>query len=164
MTAKVSIRPFEASDLPRLQAIREAAFQPVFRSFREIVGEPIAATAFAAAESEQAALLDKLCQPGSGQRVFVALKDADIVGFVCVSLDQERKIGEIGLNAVHPSHGGRGIGSQLYRFALDVMRDAGMTVATVGTGGDPSHAPARRAYEKAGFGLAIPSLSLYKRL
>jgi hypothetical protein len=39
-----------------------------------------------------------------------------------------------------------------------------MAVATVSTGGDPSHAPARRAYEKAGFGPAIPSVSLYKLL
>ena len=37
-------------------------------------------------------------------------------------------------------------------------------VATVGTGGDPSHAPARRAYETAGFGPAIPSLTLYRLL
>ena len=34
----------------------------------------------------------------------------------------------------------------------------------VGTGGDPSHAPARRAYEKAGFGPAIPSLYYYRAL
>jgi hypothetical protein len=31
------------------------------------------------------------------------------------------------------------------------MREAGMKVATVGTGGDASHAPARAAYEKIGF-------------
>jgi hypothetical protein len=39
-----------------------------------------------------------------------------------------------------------------------------MALATVGTGGDPSHAPARRAYAKAGFGPAIPSLTLYRLL
>jgi hypothetical protein len=37
------------------------------------------------------------------------------------------------------------------------MKEAGMQVATVSTGGDPSHAPARRAYEKAGFTASIPS-------
>ena len=34
--------------------------------------------------------------------------------------------------------------------ALDWIRTSGIGVAMVGTGGDPGHAPARRAYEKAG--------------
>ena len=53
------IRPFQQADLPTLQKIREAAFAPVFASFRKLVGEEIAQVAFAAAEEEQAALLDK---------------------------------------------------------------------------------------------------------
>ena len=31
------------------------------------------------------------------------------------------------------------------------MRSRGMDIAVVETGGDPGHAPARAAYEKAGF-------------
>jgi len=164
MTAELSIRPFDASDLPRLHEIREAAFRPVFRSFRDIVGEEIAGAAFAAAEAEQAAHLDDLCKPESASELFVAEMGSQIVGFVAVSLDHEKKIGEIGLNAVYPDHAGQGIGTRLYAFAVNRMRDAGMAIATVGTGGDPSHMPARRAYEKAGFGAAIPSLWLYRRL
>jgi hypothetical protein len=52
----------------------------------------------------------------------------------------------------------------MYRHVLARMREGGMAVASVGTGGDPSHAPARRAYAKAGFGPAIPSLTLYTLL
>jgi hypothetical protein len=33
-----------------------------------------------------------------------------------------------------------------------------------GTDGEESHAPARRAYEKAGFGPAAPSVYLFKAL
>jgi GNAT superfamily N-acetyltransferase len=65
---------------------------------------------------------------------------------------------------VHPHHAGHGIGTALYEFALDHMRQSGMAVATVGVGGDPSHAPARHAYTKAGFGAAIPSLWMYRLL
>lgn len=36
--------------------------------------------------------------------------------------------------------------------------------ATVGTGGDPSHAAARRAYEKAGFDAVIPSVWMFRKL
>jgi hypothetical protein len=52
----------------------------------------------------------------------------------------------------------------MYEFVMERMKQGGMAVATVGTGGDPGHLPARRAYEKAGFGPAVPSLYLYKLL
>jgi ribosomal protein S18 acetylase RimI-like enzyme len=92
------------------------------------------------------------------------LSDHLIVGFVSFSLDQTKRIGEIGLNAVHPDHAGQGIGTMLYDFAIDRMRGAGMLLATVGVGGDPNHGPAQRAYRKAGFGPAIPSLWMYRVL
>ncbi len=57
-----------------------------------------------------------------------------------------------------------GLGEKLYAFALRRMKEAGMKVATVGTGGDEAHGPARRAYEKVGFAAAVPSLYLYKSI
>jgi hypothetical protein len=39
-----------------------------------------------------------------------------------------------------------------------------MLAATVATGGDASHAPARRAYQKAGFEAQIPSVWMCRRL
>lgn len=39
MATNVSIRSFEAADLGVVQRIRAVAFEPAFRSFREIVGE-----------------------------------------------------------------------------------------------------------------------------
>ncbi|MDH3579751.1 MAG: GNAT family N-acetyltransferase [Hyphomicrobiales bacterium] len=162
--ADVEIRGFKASDLDDLQEIRALAFAPVFRSFREIVGASIADVALASLEAEQAELLANACKAKSPEQVFVGELDGAIVGFVSISLDQKNKTGEIGLNAVHPDHAGQGIGTRLYEFALGEMKAAGMEVATVGVGGDPSHAAARRAYEKAGFGPAIPSLWMYRSL
>jgi hypothetical protein len=43
------------------------------------------------------------------------------------------------------------------------MRESGMRVAMIGTGGDPGHAPARRAYDKAGY-TALPSVQYFKAL
>lgn len=160
----VEIRAFQASDLAALQAIRARAFTPVFRSLRQILGARIAEVALKDAEKEQEKLLAELCAADTSQRVFVACRDGQPVGFAAVSLDHDRKLGEIGLNAVDPAHAGRGIGTALYRRALEEMKAAGMQVATVGTGGDPSHAPARRAYEKAGFGPMLPSQWLYREL
>jgi hypothetical protein len=51
----------------------------------------------------------------------------------------------------------------LTAFALERMKDAGMSVAMVEAGGDPGNAPARRTYEKAGFGL-LPVTRYFKKL
>ncbi|HEY5869291.1 MAG TPA: GNAT family N-acetyltransferase, partial [Candidatus Tectomicrobia bacterium] len=87
-----------------------------------------------------------------------------VVGFVAIRLNHDTYVGEIGLNAVHPAHAGQGVGTTMYAFAIARMQEAGMHVATVATGGDPSHAPARRAYEKAGFTVHIPSVWLCRKL
>jgi GNAT superfamily N-acetyltransferase len=162
--ADLIIRPYAAADIERLQEIRAAAFAPVFASFRALVGEDIAGVAFAEADAEQAQLLAGLCAAHSKDHVFVGDEDGALAGFVTYSLDEKNEVGEIGLNAVHPDYAGRGIGTRLVDFAIAQMRDAGMQIASVGTGGDASHAPARRTYEKAGFGPSIPSVWMYRRL
>jgi GNAT superfamily N-acetyltransferase len=165
MTASdVSIRKLEAKDVEDLQEIRSLAFRPVFKSLRALLGTEIASVALATAEAEQAKLLAGLCADDSPSRVYVAtLKDRP-VGFVSVTLDEATKVGEIGLNAVHPDFARRGVATALLEIALQEMRRAGMRVAAVGTGGDESHAPARRAYEKAGFGPTIPTQWMYRVL
>jgi GNAT superfamily N-acetyltransferase len=62
--------------------------------------------------------------------------------------------------AVDPDEQGRGVGTALTEFATGWLRDAGMAVAMVETGGDLGHAPARRVYEKANhtlLGVAVVS-------
>ena len=56
-----------------------------------------------------------------------------MVGFVSVGIsDAQRSMGEISMLAVDPDHQG-GIGTSLTEFALDRIKDAGMTVAVVET-------------------------------
>lgn len=157
-----TIRAFAPDDLAALQAIRAEAFAPVFQSFRDLVGPHIAAVALNSADAEQAALLDALAAPGSGQEVWVAESDGRAIGFVALKVEGE--VGELGLNAVCNACRNRGVGAALHAHALARMKALGAKVATVGVGGDASHAPARRAYEKAGFGPGIPSLYLYRML
>lgn len=161
---QLSIRPVEASDEGALEEIRRTAFEPVFASFRALLGDEIYELAQAKEDAAQADLLRSLIAPGSGWDVFVAEVDGNVVGFVSVKVDAATRVGEIGLNAVHPSRAGHGIGTALYEHALEHMRRAGARVATVATGGDPSHAAARRAYEKVGFDRAIPSVWLCRLL
>lgn len=158
------IRAYAPSDLPTLHAIRAAAFAPVFASFRSIVGPEIATLGLATAEQEQADLLDAIAKPDSGHTIAVAESSGALAGFVSWKPNVAPGIGEITLNAVHPDRGGKGIGTALYEHALAALKAAGMQLATVGTGGDPSHVPARRAYEKAGFSVHIPSIYMYRKL
>lgn len=158
------IRNYSPADLPALQAVRTAAFAPVFKSFRDIVGPEIAALGLATAENEQASLLDAIAAPGSGHAIALAEVDGAIAGFVSWKTDHATKIGEITLNGVHPDHGGKGIGTALYEHAIAALKTSGMALATVGTGGDASHEPARRTYEKVGFKVHIPSIYMYRKL
>lgn len=144
--ADLIIRDYAPADLPRLHEIRTAAFATVYASFRAIVGERIAPHAFGGEEEAQGRHLEELCT-GDASRIFVAELGGQIVGFTGISLDRAKELGELALNAVDPDFAGKGVGEALYRYALDRMRDAGMKAAVVGTGGDASHAPARRAYQ-----------------
>lgn len=160
----VAIRPAITNDLPYFENIRQAAFEPVFASFRSILGEKIYAIAQAHEDEAQGEYLSSLLASDSEWKVYAAELNRTIIGFVSVQLNQKTKVGEIGLNAVHPDYAGQGVGTKMYDFAIKNMKQAGMYVATVGTGGDPSHAPARRAYEKAGFDVQISSVWLLQKL
>jgi GNAT superfamily N-acetyltransferase len=136
----------------------------VFASFRSLLGDAIYDLAQRRQDEAQEGLLTSLMSPDPGRELYVALLADQIVGFMAVHLDRQTCMGEIGLNAVDPAHAGRGIGTAMYDFALVRMKEAGMKVATVSTGGDPSHAPARRAYQKAGFHAVIPSVWMCRQL
>lgn len=162
--ATLVIRAFVETDFAEVDAIRRAAFAPVFASFRSLVGAEVAAAALTNLEAEQQAHLRAICRPHSGYEMHVGEEAGAVRGFVSLSVERETLVGEIGLNAIHPDHQGRGIGTRLFTFALERMRQQGMRAAVVSTGGDASHAPARRAYRKAGFEAAIPGVHLYRRL
>jgi len=164
MTSRVEIRPVEPADHPALDRIRAAAFAPVFESFRSLLGDSLYELTQARDDQGQGDLLASMLKPGSGWRVFVAEVEGAIVGFASIKPDAETNVGELGLNAVHPKHSGEGVGTAMYEYALERLKELGMRAAVVGTGGDPSHAPARRAYEKAGFEASLPTVWYFKRL
>jgi len=162
----LQIRQFQPDDLFAIQTIRKRAFQPIFEeSFLNIVGEKIFELQYSDWDEKQAEYLDSICRPDSGREVYVLLRDEDtIVGFIGLSMDRENAKGEIDLNAIDPDHQGKGAGQFMYDFALSRMRDEGIKLVQVSTGGDQSHAPARKAYEKAGFKVSIPSVTMFKMI
>jgi ribosomal protein S18 acetylase RimI-like enzyme len=89
---------------------------------------------------------------------------ARVVGFCTCYANSTTGIGEIGNNAVHPDWQGQGIAQRLYTYVFEQLRERGMRYVRVRTGGDPAHAPARRAYQKSGFDIALPGVEYYREL
>jgi predicted kinase/GNAT superfamily N-acetyltransferase len=159
-----ALRPFQAPDRDAVQDIRRRAFQPVWESFRKLLGDDIFQAEYDDADESQASYLDSLCQDESGKEVYVLLLSGHVVGFVGLSADLDRKRGQIDLNAVAPEHQGKGGGQFMYAFAVGRLIELGAAVVRVSTGNDSSHGPARRAYEGVGFDAAIPTITMYRLL
>ncbi|MBX2867317.1 MAG: GNAT family N-acetyltransferase [Acidiferrobacterales bacterium] len=155
---EISFRKANLADRIALEDLRAEAFSPVFASFRKILGDEIYELAQKREDDEQSELLSAMFFNDSEWDLYVVELQNEIVGFISLQINSETTVGEIGLNAVKPSYTGKGIGTKMYDFANAEMKAAGMRVATVATGGDESHAPARRAYEKSGFDVRIPSV------
>jgi GNAT superfamily N-acetyltransferase len=158
----IEIRSFEARDLDGVVEFSLRAWEPIFASLRTVLGETIFLRLHPDWRANQAETVRSSC--GSDDRdVFVAVLDERTVGFVAVALNAfHERMGWIEIIGVDPDYQRRGISSRLTEFAIDHMRTHGMDIAVVETGGDLGHAPARAAYEAAGF-TALP-ISRYFRL
>ena len=157
------IRPFEDQDAEGVVDLSLRAWAPVFASLEQVLGSEIFRRQHPDWRVDQRRAVEEVLATKKG-RVWVAEGGASAAGFVAIELDHpERSMGEISILAVDPDHQGGGIGTALTEFALDRLKDAGMTVATVETGGDPAHAAARRTYEKAGCTL-LPVARYFKNL
>jgi ribosomal protein S18 acetylase RimI-like enzyme len=159
----LGIRPFRGTDVGRVLEITILAWTPVFESFRRILGADLFPIICPDWEADQRRGVEAACRGEDGWSAWVAERDGALVGFVVFRLNHDTGIGELGYNAVHPEHQNSGIGTMMYEFALGRMREGGMRAAKVETGGDSSHAPARRAYEKAGF-RPLPCVHYYREL
>lgn len=136
---------------------------PVFASIERVLGSDIFGRLHPDWREDQRRAVTEVCA-AKKSRVWVAEADGSVVGFVATEIfDAGRSMGETSMLAVDPDHQGGGIGTALTEFALDRLRDAGMRVAMVETGGDPGHAAARRTYEKAGYVLS-PVARYFKNL
>jgi GNAT superfamily N-acetyltransferase len=158
-----TIRPFQHRDQAALVDLSLRAWAPVFASLEGVLGE---SGVFERLHPDWRAGQRRVVEAACGAEdlnVWVAEVDADAVGFVAVRLDREASIGEIYLIAVDPEYQRAGIGSTLTSFALDWIKNTGMAVAMVETGGDPGHAPARHVYERAGF-TQLPIARYFKKL
>jgi ribosomal protein S18 acetylase RimI-like enzyme len=150
--AAVVIRPFRDSDLDAIVALSLRAWEPVFESLRAVLGDAIFARLHQPEwRTVQAEAVRSTCT-NEERDVFVAVADGNPVGFATVALDAfHERMGVVDMIAVDPAFQRRGIATALMDRSADHMRDRGMDIAVVETGGDPGHAPARAMYEASGY-------------
>lgn len=137
------------------------AWTPIRQEFKKLLGDSLYEKFFDNwQEQKKSSVINKL----KSSRGYIALVDGHVAGFIAYCVDDNSKTGEILENAVDADFKGMGIGTRMYNFVMDKMREEGMTHAVVSTGGDDAHAPARRSYEKAGFEKFLPSVKYFKEL
>ena len=158
------IREAEPRDHGAIDEIVGSAWKDVFDYFRRTMGDELFHAARGDWQAAKTRQVIASCEGQGGARVYVAEVDGRVAGFVTSHVDERRRIGEIGNNAVHPEFQGRGIATRMYEFVLDEMRRRGCLYAKVSTGGDSTHAPARRAYEKTGFDRSVPHVTYWRDL
>ncbi len=161
----VAIRPLAEADIPAVVDLSLRAWAPVFDSFRGVLGEEIFLHLYPEWSAMQAAAVERVCRD-EAMPTWVADHDGRAVGFVAIVHDRqedEPDSSEIEMVAVDPDHQRHGIAADLIAFAVDRMREHGSRLAVIGTGGDPGHAPARAAYEQAGF-RPLPLVRYYRML
>jgi GNAT superfamily N-acetyltransferase len=160
-----TIRPLEAGDREVVVALSLRAWAPVFDLLERILGP---SGVFAELHPDwrvtQRRAVEAALDTMEVRVAEVAGVDGAVVGgFVAVTLHEAEPLGEIHMIAVDPAHQRTGLGTALIAAATSWMRERGCTVALIGTGGDPGHAPARATYEAAGF-TPLPIVNYFRRL
>lgn len=158
----MEIEPYEESKLDEIVQLSLRAWEPVFESIESAMDPEVYHEMHPDWRVTQRAAIESVCAD-EDMHVWVASEESRVVGFVALKLHAENRMGEIYMIAVDPDFQRRGIATTLTDHSLEWFRDAGMSVVMVETGGDPGHAPARRAYESAGFRL-LPIARYFKKL
>ena len=118
----LNLRPVREEDVESLVRLSLLTWEPVFASFRQILGPEIYAIIWPDWKTGQQDAVEKICQEGEETFVWVAELEGEAVGFVAYELRPADQTGEVQLLAVHPDYQGHGIGAQLlYQAVIDTL-------------------------------------------
>ncbi len=146
----VRIRDYARDDQQSLVELSLRAWEPVFLSLQQVLGVELFDRLRGDWRQGQAADVRGVLGDDAN-RAWVAEANEALAGFVTATLHPATGVGEIPMLAVDPRCQRRGVGAALTDVATEWLRQSGMRVAMVETGGDPGHLPARRTYEAAGY-------------
>lgn len=156
------IQPLEESRIDEVVVLSLRAWEPVFESIRDELDPEVFRHFHLDWRASQRDAVEAACRDDDVP-VWIAAEGGRVAGFVAVKTVPEEALGEIYMIAVDPDFQRRGVATALTDRALEWFRGEGIEVVMVETGGDPGHAPARRAYESAGF-RRFPVARYFKKL
>ena len=157
----LSIRPATEADAEAVVAIAIAEWEAIYQGYRAQLGDEIFFMSFPDHKAQKTKGVLANLKSGT---MYVTECEGEVAGFIHYVYDAASRMGTISNNAVSGKFRGRGIGPRQYEFVFDKLREHGAVGVRVTTGLDDAHAPARRAYEKAGFSANTQSITYYKKL
>ena len=144
--------------------IAARAWQGVFSAVNEVLGPDLALRLHGADWRAHHASEVRHLLASDAVLTWVAAVDDQVVGFTSARVvDPERQIGEVAILGVDPTAQRIGVGAALTSHAEAWLREQGMIVVYIGTGGDDGHAPARELYAALGYH-PFPVVQYYKVL
>ena len=161
MKQKIEIIPFSEEYTTAVAELTVEAWTPIREEYRRLLGDGLYALEFENWKEEKTQKVLEMMRSGRG---YVALLDGELAGFIHYGISENGISGEIGNNAVSSKFRGQGVAQEMYSFVIEQMKREGVEYATVVTGLDEAHAPARRSYEKAGFDRGLQSVKYYKKI
>lgn len=145
------IEPYQSAQEDAVVALSLRAWGPVFPKMRaavpDYVYDAFYPEGWEARQTDDVATLLR----DEGVTTWVAVEDETVIGYVGVRIHPADSMGDIHIIAVDPEHQRKGVAKALMETGFAFMREQGMAMAMVETGGDPGHAPSRATYEAAGF-------------
>lgn len=157
------IRKYKPDDLAKIMDIGNRAWREIYKMFRETYGDELFQLMVPDETTFKGEQIRSHCERHP-EWVFICEEEGRIAGFIIFTLNFDTRIGEIGNNAKDLDCDLKGIGQQMYKAVLDYFREQGMVYAKVHTGLDYAHAPARRAYERAGFNIHHEDVDYFMKL
>ena len=157
------IREYRKEDFETLAAIARKAWRKIFEGFRQQLGDELYAILYDNRQQDKRYQLSVFLEKYP-EYCRICERNGKIAGFITFGLNRELRVGRILNNAADPESGEKGVGQEMYAAVFEIMRAEGMTACTVNTGLDEGHAPARKAYERAGFYRHTDSITYVKLL
>ena len=145
------IVPYDSIHLDEILDLSIRAWTPVFPLMKKEIPDYVYDAFYPDGwKARQLADISDICRDDATSQ-WVALAGDKVSGFMGIRVHEEDSMGEIYVIAVHPDYQRQGIGSALMSFAFDWLRQRGLKMVMVETGGDEGHAQSRTAYESVGF-------------
>ena len=158
----MQMREYRDDDLSVVMDIGNKAWREIRKMSRDALGDGISDVLFPDGDEKSKGLQLKAQIESGKYGIAVCEHAGEVVGFITYL--RSGQVGEICNNAAKSGTGLKGIGQCMYQFLLEKFRSEGVKVVKVTTGLDYAHAPARRAYERAGFSRHLDSTTYYMEL